>query len=106
MSMTYTRMFDPNGAPTKTYARGGPEKRVADRTEKRVYEFDEGIVLQVNVALATGRPLLVRGPSGSGKSSLARAVAQELGWRYYEAVVTARTQARDLLWSFDSVRRL
>ena len=41
-----------------------------------------------------------------GKSSLARDVAEELGWRYLAAVVTSRTQARDLQRSFDAVRRL
>jgi MoxR-like ATPase len=63
------------------------------------------IILAVNVALATYRPLLVRGPSGSGKSSLARNVALHLGWRYYEDVISSATQARDLLWRFDSLRR-
>jgi MoxR-like ATPase len=62
--------------------------------------------LAVNVALATGRPLLVRGPSGSGKSSLAYNVARVLRRRYYEFVVTSHTQAQDLLWEFDAVRRL
>ena len=62
--------------------------------------------LAVRVALATGRPLLLRGDPGSGKSSLAANVALERGWRYYEQVVTSRTQAQDLLWTFDSIRRL
>jgi MoxR-like ATPase len=60
----------------------------------------------VRVAEATGRPLLLRGDPGSGKSSLAAYIARQRGWRYYEHVVTSRTQARDLLWTFDSVRRL
>jgi MoxR-like ATPase len=71
-----------------------------------VYVYTEEIILAVNVAIATGRPLLVRGPSGSGKSSLARSVALSLGWRYYEEVITSRTQAQDLLWRFDTLRRL
>ena len=58
------------------------------------------------MALATGRPLLVRGKPGTGKSSLAADVAAKLGWRYYEETVTSRTRARDLLWSFDAIRRL
>ncbi|MFD4676459.1 AAA family ATPase [Lentzea sp. NPDC058450] len=60
----------------------------------------------VEVALATGRPLLLRGEPGSGKSSLAPFFAQREGWRFCKHVVTARTQAQDLLWNFDSVRRL
>jgi hypothetical protein len=27
-------------------------------------------------------------------------------WRYYEHVITSRTQARNLLWTFDTLRRL
>ncbi|MET9567142.1 AAA family ATPase [Streptomyces tauricus] len=62
--------------------------------------------LAVSVAKATGRPLLLRGNPGSGKSSLAPYVAREEGWRYYEYVVTSQTRATDLLWKFDGVRRL
>ena len=58
------------------------------------------------MALATGRPLLLRGEPGSGKSSLAAFLARNLRWRYYEHVVSSRTTAQDLLWSFDSMRRL
>lgn len=78
----------------------------ADLRRDPVYVFNEEIVLAVNVALATRRPILVRGESGTGKSSLARTVAKVLGWRYYERVITSRTQARDLLWEIDLLRRL
>jgi MoxR-like ATPase len=77
-----------------------------DRRDGRVYVYNEDIELAVNVAIATARPLLVRGPSGSGKSSLAQNVALKLGWRYYERVISSVTEARDLLWRFDSVRQL
>ncbi|HEU0078140.1 MAG TPA: MoxR family ATPase [Longimicrobiaceae bacterium] len=70
------------------------------------YVYNDDVVLAVNVALAVNRPLLVSGEPGSGKSTLARNVAAVLGWRYYQRVITSRTQARDLLWSFDAVRRL
>src|SRR5437879_3622590 len=72
-----------------------------DRRDGRVYVTDAPIKLALKVALATGRPLLLRGDPGSGKSSLAAYVARNLGWRYYEHVVTARTDATDLLWTFD-----
>jgi MoxR-like ATPase len=49
---------------------------------------------------------LVSGSPGTGKSSLARSVARWQGWPFYQKVITSRTQARDLLWRFDSLRRL
>jgi MoxR-like ATPase len=79
---------------------------VPDRRDGRLYLHDAGIELALEVALTTGRPLLLRGDPGSGKSSLAAFVARNLGWRYFEHVVTAATQAQDLLWRYDAVSRL
>ena len=58
------------------------------------------------MAFAAKRPLLVRGEPGMGKSQLARAVAQKLGRPLVSFVVDSRTESRDLLWSYDAVRRL
>jgi MoxR-like ATPase len=77
-----------------------------DRRDGSVYVWNEELELAVNVALATERPLLVRGPSGSGKSSLAASIAVTQGWRYYEEVVSSATEARHLLWKFDTLKRL
>lgn len=77
-----------------------------DRSDGRVYVMPDDLRFAVRVALVTRRPLLLRGMPGSGKSSLALYIATQMNWRYYEHVVTYRTQPRDLLWSFDSVRRL
>jgi MoxR-like ATPase len=77
-----------------------------DRRDGSIYVYTEDIVLMVNAALATGRPLLIEGPPGSGKSSLAPSIARKLGWWYFERVITSRTRARDLLWEFDSLQRL
>jgi MoxR-like ATPase len=60
----------------------------------------------INAAIAAGRPLLVRGEPGIGKSQLARAAARELGRAYIKCVVDSRTESRDLMWTFDAVRRL
>jgi len=104
-ALNYSRMFDSAGGAGREYDRSGPA-RLADRSAEPVYEFTDEVELAVNVALATARPLLVRGVSGSGKSSLARAVAHRMGWRYYETTVTSRTSAQDVLWAFDSSRPL
>jgi MoxR-like ATPase len=77
-----------------------------DHRDGLVYVMSADLELAVRVALVTGRPLLLRGAPGSGKSSLAAFLARSWGWRYYEHVVTSRTEARDLLWTFDLVRRL
>ena len=70
------------------------------------YVYSEAIILAVNVALATHRPLLLAGSPGTGKTALAANVAHVLGWRFYPRVITSRTRARDLMWSFDALRRL
>ena len=72
----------------------------------RRYVYDGDLSRAVRVALATSRPLLLRGAPGSGKTTLARDVARQLGRAYYQQVVTSRTEARDLEWTFDAVRRL
>jgi MoxR-like ATPase len=77
-----------------------------DLRDGSVYVCPPKLRLALRVALVTGRPLLLLGHPGSGKSSIAAYVARNLGWRYYELVVTARTEARDLLWRFDMVHRL
>jgi MoxR-like ATPase len=104
MNAGYTPLFSPV-APAAGYAPPA-QPSLGDRTPKEVYVFTDTITLAVNVAMATGRPLLVRGTSGSGKTSLARSVAAQLGCVCRETVVTARTQARDLLWTTDLLRRL
>lgn len=85
----------------------GADSVGADRRDGRVYVYhDPDIQLAINVALITGRPLLIEGPSGCGKSALAFNVALTLNRKYYEFVVTNRSQSQDLLWSMDNIRRL
>jgi MoxR-like ATPase len=71
-----------------------------------VHLIDEASILAVNAALAAGRPLLVRGEPGTGKSQLARAAAEALGRAFVPHAVDGRTETRDLLWSVDAVARL
>ena len=71
-----------------------------------VHLFDETMVDAVNVALSAQRPLLVRGEPGTGKSQLARAVAERLGWVLLPKVIDAHAEAKDLLYHFDPVARL
>lgn len=71
-----------------------------------VHVFDDHQIDAIHAAIGAGRPLLVRGEPGVGKSQLAQAAAKALQWAYIPFVADARTEARDLLWSFDAVKRL
>ena len=78
-----------------------------DSRDGKVYVLPstDPLWLAVRIAKTTGRPLLLRGDPGTGKSSLAAKVALDEKWRYYEHTITPRTVGTDLLWTFDSVRK-
>jgi MoxR-like ATPase len=99
-------LFNPEARATTPEVPGLPPRPGGDRRDGALYVYGEEIILAVNAALATERPLLIEGPPGSGKSSLAPHIARVLGWWYYEQVITSRTSAQDLLWEFDALRRL
>jgi MoxR-like ATPase len=65
-----------------------------------------GLVRTINLAIHLGRPLLLEGEAGCGKTRLARAVAYELGLPFYTWYVNSSTRARDGLYSFDALLRL
>lgn len=68
--------------------------------------FEEDDIHAINAAIATRRPLLLRGEPGIGKSQLARAVAQTTGRAFVSKVVDARTEPHELCYHYDAVRRL
>lgn len=70
------------------------------------HKFDEDSVWAVKAAIASRRPLLIRGEPGIGKSQLARAVARYLKLPFISYVVNERSEASDLLYRFDTVSRL
>ncbi len=75
---------------------------------------DPGLVDAVNVALVLGKPLLLTGDPGTGKTQLAYSLAWQLASRkrrnvnseLVEKFETKSTSvARDLFYSFDAIRR-
>lgn len=70
------------------------------------HQYTEESIWAIRAALATGRPLLVRGDPGTGKSQLARAAATTLKRPFLYDVVSSRTEVTDLLYQFDAVARL
>lgn len=71
-----------------------------------VHVFDDESVLAIQTALASRRPLLIRGEPGTGKSQLARAIAHVWQRLFISVVVNARMESQDLMWHFDAVARL
>lgn len=84
------------------------DKRGKERGESfRIEDKDADIFNAVNAALYLRRPLLVTGKPGSGKTSLAYAIAYELklgsvlSWS-----VNARSRLDDALYQYDAIARL
>ena len=71
-----------------------------------VHCFDARTAAALRAAEAAGRPLLVRGKPGVGKSQTARAAAAAAGRTFLSVVIDGRTEPHDLMWRFDAVRRL
>lgn len=71
-----------------------------------VHVFDERSRNAIEAAWYSGRPLLVRGDPGTGKSQLARAVSEAVGWQFIFEVISAHTEIQDLWYRFDAVSRL
>lgn len=86
----------------------GDQIQLPDRGDlpASVHVIDADSIDAINAALVTGRPLLVRGEPGTGKSQLARAAAEALNRVLVTHTVDSRTETRDLLWSVDAVARL
>lgn len=70
------------------------------------YIADEALLASVNAAIALQRPLLVRGEPGTGKTMLARAIAETLGKTLIGWHVKSTTSATEGLYSYDVVQRL
>ncbi len=71
-----------------------------------VHRFDDRGAAALRAAEACGRPLLIRGAPGVGKSQTARAAAAFAQRPFLSAVIDGRTEPNDLKWRFDAVGRL
>jgi len=78
-------------------------------TQSKSYVTSAEVTRIVNLAVHLGRPLLVEGEAGCGKTRLAEAIAEELGLKgeaFVSTTVKSTSQARDLLYRYDALRRL
>lgn len=103
----------PPAPPWRRTNQAEPLERTLDRADEargRAYQFDPEDEVErdlVNAALLLRRPLLITGKPGSGKSSLAYAVAHELAlgpvlvWP-----INTRSTLQEGLYKYDAIARL
>ncbi len=70
------------------------------------YVTSEPLRNAVNASIALGRPLLIRGEPGTGKTRLAHSIAQDLRQRLVIWNIKSTTKAQDGLYLYDTVQRL
>jgi len=70
------------------------------------YVATEDLKIAVNAAVTLERPLLVKGEPGTGKTELAKQVANSLGLQLYEWNIKSTTKAQQGLYEYDAVSRL
>lgn len=111
--MTDWRIYTGDGAPkpdSLATRPDAPEWRQFERlgaTRASTFRPPGGVIEAINAALYLRRPLLVTGDPGTGKSSLAYAVANELGlgpvlsWN-----INSRSTLTQGLYEYDSLARL
>jgi len=96
-------MIPPPGLPGQSGRLGPVEKRFSGTKD---YIAAPDLQDIVNCAIALGRPLVVRGEPGTGKTLLARAVAEGLGTELITWNVKSTSKAQDGLYLYDTVQRL
>jgi MoxR-like ATPase len=70
------------------------------------YVASEELQEVVNVALSIGRPLLLKGEPGTGKTLLAQSIARSIGRPLLRWNVKSTTKAVEGLYVYDTVQRL
>ncbi len=64
------------------------------------------LISAVNVARALSKPLLIKGEPGTGKTMLARAIAESLDMPIITWNIKSTTKAQDGLYMYDTIQRL
>lgn len=70
------------------------------------YVATDDLMMAVNAAVTLGRPLLIKGEPGTGKTMLAHEVANALGRDFIQWHIKSTTKAQQGLYEYDAVARL
>ncbi|HXQ64400.1 MAG TPA: MoxR family ATPase [Steroidobacteraceae bacterium] len=70
------------------------------------YVATDDLTMAVNASVTLGRPLLIKGEPGTGKTQLAEEVARSLGRPLFEWHIKSTTKAQQGLYEYDAVSRL
>ncbi|MDB5970333.1 MAG: MoxR family ATPase [Hydrocarboniphaga sp.] len=70
------------------------------------YVATDDLTMAVNAAVTLGRPLLVKGEPGTGKTQLAREVSKALNRPFLDWAIKSTTKAQHGLYEYDAVSRL
>jgi MoxR-like ATPase len=90
-------------AEVEYVAEANPE---TESLEAEPYHADDRLVDAVNLAISLGRPLLLQGDPGCGKTRLAYVVAYALKLPLERFYIKSTSRAQDLLYTYDAVTRL
>src|SRR3954454_3335106 len=70
------------------------------------YIATDDLMMAVNAAVTLGRPLLIKGEPGTGKTQLAAEIAQALNKPLHEWHIKSSSKAQHGLYEYDAVSRL
>jgi MoxR-like ATPase len=76
----------------------------SEPSSTHIWDYESWLAVQA--AVCTGRPLLLRGEPGVGKTQVAHALAAQLGCPVVSYTCDVTTELTDLLWKYDAIARM